>query len=61
MMDDGLSMVRLAVMRLWVMAKVKVFDAGRIRIGYILGSASMLVSSHCTTPLSCLILKMLHP
>ena len=32
-------------MRLWVMAKVKVFDAGGIRIGYMLGSASMLVTA----------------
>ena len=48
-MDDGLSMVGLAVMRLWVMAKVKLFDAGGIRIGYMLGSASMLISAWCDT------------
>ena len=45
MIDDGLSVVGLAVMRLWVMAKVKVFDAGGIRIGYVLRSASMLVTA----------------
>ena len=45
MIDDGLSVVGLAVMRLWVMAKVKVFDAGGIRIGYMLRSASMLVNA----------------
>ena len=41
---SGLSMVGLAVMRLWVMEKVNVFDTGRIRLGYMSGSASTLVS-----------------
>ena len=55
MIDDGLSVVGLAGWGCGWWQKWKVFDAGRIRIGYVLRLASMLVSvparcaeSNCT-------------